>query len=70
MVDYFSYSQSYMDSFGASIGRTFDALKEGYELLNTSIQLPLDLIAILPSVFGAAISVVLFTMIVKFVLGR
>lgn len=70
MGNYISQSQGFLDSLGDSLGRTFNSLKEGYELLNTAIQLPLELIPIIPAVLGAAVSVVVFAMVVKFIIGR
>lgn len=52
-----------LSNFGNSIA-------EGLEILNTAIQLPLEIIGYVPSILGAAISVVVAVMIVKFILGR
>lgn len=59
-----------MEAFLKELERFFGPLAEGYEILITAISLPLDLISLLPVIIGSAVSIVLFVMIVKFILGR
>lgn len=70
MSDFISQSQGFMGSFETFFSRFFDSIKQGYELLNTAISLPLELVGVLPSILGAAVSIVVFSMIIKFILGR
>lgn len=46
------------------------SIVEGFTIIKTAIQLPISLIGFVPVVLGAAISVVIAVMIVKFILGR
>ena len=53
-----------------SILRLFDPFVEAYELLETAISLPLDLINLMPSIVGSAIIIVVVSMVIKFIIGR
>lgn len=53
-----------------SISNFAQSIAQGFEILNTAIQLPFEIIGYVPVVLGSAISVVVAVMIVKFILGR
>lgn len=70
MGNYISNSQGFMDSIGDALSRVFGSIGEGCTMLLTAVELPLELIGLVPAIIGAAISIVVFSMIVKFIIGR
>lgn len=48
----------------------FGSFEETIEVLGDSLDLPLRLSSYMPAIIGASITVVLFTMVIKFIIGR
>lgn len=62
-----------MDFFatlGQGLSRVYGFFAEFFSILRTSIELPLELVGVLPDLLGTAVLVVVCIMIVKLILGR
>lgn len=70
VVNFLGNIQGFFDTFSNTLGNFFGSLKETLDLLSDSITMPLDLVAYMPSLVGSAITIVVFTTVIKFILGR
>lgn len=70
MADFIANLEEFFVPFIEWLERFFDSIKEGWEFINSAIELPLELVSLVPPVLGASITIVLFVMILKLILGR
>lgn len=70
MENYFATSKGFFGSIGDLLSNTLGSISDAFEIISEAIQLPLRLVVFLPSVLGASVSIVLFIMVLKFIVGR
>ena len=63
-------SEGFFQSFMDRLSSLFNSLSDAIDLLADSAELPMRLSSYMPTVIGASITIVLFTMVIKFILGR
>lgn len=70
MDNFFSYSRGYIEAGGNALARMFSSIGEAWDFLCSAIELPLELVTLMPPILGASITIVLFVSVVKFIVGR
>lgn len=63
-------SDGFFGTLAETIKNWLGSIREIIDILGDSLDLPMRLSGYMPAIIGASITIVLFTMVVKFIIGR